>query len=141
MNGLSYKRDETAECEHRPMAGLKRAAYDVDELYRLTVMLRAERILYEAANFPSDKENLAAYDEGVGRISHKLTHETPVCRTAEGAAEALRLVADEIGESAGSFSASVLASVLDFVRRREEASEFVDLVLDEAMATEAPSSS
>lgn len=119
-----------------PMSESAVSSFKADEMYRLAVMLRAERILYEAADFPSDKENLDAYDAGVGRILHQLTYETPICQTPEGAAQALRLVADEITESAGSFSLPVLASVLEFVKQQDDVSEFVNLSIDEAIANE-----
>jgi hypothetical protein len=82
----------------------------VDPLLALVRAFRTEAARINADETANDAHFLRLYD--------RLMNDTPECRTAEGATEALRLVADDLEHSYDGFHASVLASVQTFLSRR-----------------------
>jgi hypothetical protein len=82
----------------------------VDPLLTLVRAFRAEAARIDADETAGDAHHTWLYD--------RLMNDTPECWTAEGAVEALRLVADDLEHSYDGFHAAVLASVQTFLSRR-----------------------
>lgn len=85
----------------------------VDPLLTLVRAFCAERDRYNA-NADDDDDDDAHYFW----LFDRLTRDTPECWTAEGAAEALRLVASDVKHSVSDVHSAVLASVMGFFAYR-----------------------
>jgi hypothetical protein len=72
--------------------------------------------------FRAEQAHINAHDDAddahFARLHDRLTHNTPDCWTAAGAAEALRLVAEDITASKSDMHGAVLAAAMAFVALR-----------------------